>query len=101
MCVLHVWNIWRLISITIQHLWESWVINPPHFDMVLLSLICLGKMTKNIFRGDEHITEAKSNLKSSIDLYNNALSNFHVRISIKGYELLKGKYLISFCRDFS
>jgi hypothetical protein len=96
MYVLHVWNIWRVISVTIQHLMESWVINPQILDVVLLSLICLGKITKNIFRGEEHITDAKSNLKSSIDLYNNALGNINLRIVIKVYELLKGTYLMCF-----
>jgi hypothetical protein len=38
--------------------------------------------------------EATSRLKSSIDSYNNALSNINLRIVIKAYELLKGIYLV-------
>jgi hypothetical protein len=53
-------------------------------------------MTKNIFRGDEQITDATSKLKSSIESYNNALNNINLRIVVKVYELLKGKYLLSF-----
>jgi len=56
------------------------------------SLIGSGKMTKTIFRGDEQIADATSHLKSSIDSYNNALSNIHLRIGIKTYELVKGIY---------
>ena len=47
-------------------------------------------MTKTIFRGDAQITEATSYLKSSVDSYNNALGNIHLRIGIKTYELVKG-----------
>jgi len=59
---------------------------------VFLVLIGLGKVAKNIFKGDEHITDATSSLKSSIDSYNNALGNINLRIVIKVYELLKGTY---------
>ena len=49
-------------------------------------------MTKTIFRGDERITDATSYLESSIDDYNKALGNLHLRIGIKTYELVKGTY---------
>ena len=57
------------------------------------SLIDLGKVTKTVFRGDARIVDAKLNLKASIDSYNDALGNINLRIVIKAYELLKGKYL--------
>jgi hypothetical protein len=56
----------------------------------------LGKVTKTIFRGDEQITDATSHLRSSIESYNNALGNINLRIVIKLYELLKGKFHISY-----
>jgi hypothetical protein len=49
-----------------------------------------GKVTKTIFKGDGQIKDAKSDLKSAIDSYNNALGNINLRIVIKAYELLKG-----------
>jgi tetratricopeptide (TPR) repeat protein len=39
--------------------------------------------------------DATSHLKSSIDSYNSALSNIHLRIDIKTYELVKGIHLLS------
>jgi hypothetical protein len=71
--------------------------NLSHYECVLL--IGSGKVIKNIFRGDEKITDATSYLKSSIDSYNNALGNINLRIVIKMYELLKGIILIYFCGD--
>jgi hypothetical protein len=47
------------------------------------------KVTKRVFK-DEQITEATSNLKSSVDSYNNTVGNLHFRIGIKTYELMKG-----------
>jgi hypothetical protein len=35
--------------------------------------------------------DAEAQLKSSVESYNNALANFHLRIGIKIYELVKGK----------
>ena len=61
------------------------------------SLIDSGKVTKTVFRGDEETADATLKLKSSVESFNKALSNIHLRISIKNHELLKGKYLIYFC----
>ena len=44
----------------------------------------------------EQITDAGSNLKSSIDAYNKALGNITLRVVIKVYELLKGTNLMYF-----
>ena len=60
-------------------------------DVLPSLLIGLGKVTKRMFK-DEQITDATSRLKSSVDSYNNALSNINLRINIKVYELLKGIY---------
>ena len=57
----------------------------------MLLLIGSGKVTKRMFK-DEKITDATLRLKSSVDSYNNALSNINLRINIKVYELLKGIY---------
>ena len=72
-----------------QFLWEQSVIS--HILSVFF-LIGSGKVVKPIFRGDAQITDATSYLKSSINSYNNALGNINLRIVIKMYELLKGKY---------
>ena len=74
-----------------QLLWELLVISHI-LDVFLLLLIGSGKVTKNIFRGDDQITDATSHLKSSIELYNNSLININLRIVIKVYELMKGTY---------
>ena len=55
-----------------------------------------GKIIKTTFTGDGPIADAISQLKSSVDSYNNSLSNIHLRIGIKTYELVKGMYLHMF-----
>ena len=56
-------------------------------------LIDSGKSMKTIFTGDQHLTDTVTQLKSSVDSYNQSLGNFHLRLGIKTYELVKGMYL--------
>lgn len=55
-----------------------------------MPLIRLGRISKTILFGHKQVTDAKADLKSSVDSYCQAVGNVHVRISIKMYELVRG-----------
>jgi len=50
-----------------------------------------GRVFKTFFIGDEKITDSEKYLNASVASYGRALSSIHARVSIKSYELLKGK----------
>lgn len=50
----------------------------------------LGTLAKVVFTGSEDITSSATNLKRAVDNYHQTLTNIHVRISLKVYEVLKG-----------
>jgi hypothetical protein len=62
--------------------------------LFLWSLTQSGKVTKRFFKGDGQKMDAQSYLKWSVDSYNNALHQVHLRITTKAYDILKGIYLI-------
>jgi len=50
-----------------------------------------GRVFKTFFIGDEKITDSEKYLSASVASYGRALGSIHARVSIKSYELLKGK----------
>jgi hypothetical protein len=58
--------------------------------LYLCYLIILGKVFSTFFSGDSEISNSAACLKNSVDDFCKALDNFHVRVGIKTYELVKG-----------
>jgi hypothetical protein len=50
----------------------------------------LGKVFNTIFSGASERDNSVTCLKTAVDNYSKALSNFHARVGIKTYELVKG-----------
>jgi hypothetical protein len=50
-----------------------------------------GRVFKTFFIGDEKITNSEKYLNTTIASFTRALNSIHARVSIKSYELLKGK----------
>ena len=62
--------------------------------------IVIGKTFKTLFTGDKMVTDPADWMKVAINSYHKSLSEAHLRIGIKAYELLKGISII-FCIHFS
>ena len=50
----------------------------------------LGKVFNTFFSGASERENSVTCLKTAVEDYSKALSNFHARVSIKTYELVKG-----------
>ena len=53
-------------------------------------LITPGRISKTILLGDENLAAINAGLRSSMESYNSALANLHLRVGLKTYELVKG-----------
>ena len=60
------------------------------FSKLLRLTIILGRVIKTSVAGDNQLTDAATNLKSSIDSYNAATGTISLRILVKVYEVLRG-----------